>query len=29
LVVVWREALALVALLVRHRLQGKKNTQIA
>jgi hypothetical protein len=26
---VWREALALAALLVRHRLQGKKNTQIA
>jgi hypothetical protein len=27
LVGVWREALALAALLVRHRLQGKKNTQ--
>jgi hypothetical protein len=29
LVGVWREALALAALLVRHRLQGKKNTQTA
>jgi hypothetical protein len=27
LVGVWRAALALAALSVRHRLQGKKNTQ--
>jgi hypothetical protein len=29
LVGVWRAALALAVLLVRHRLQGRKNTKIA